>query len=170
MGRTIAWRWRSPSERSDIEAMLHYYKANFPRANSPNTKAPARVMPKVKPPVLMMHGLDDKALLPAELNDTWEWLEKDLTLVTIPGAGHFVQQDAATMVTRSMRMWLHRDGAPPIRSAARTALSNPKCQFSGKAVRDDCLTLYEGAVIGFCNPDCRDKFAHDPERYAAKKK
>jgi len=42
------------------------------------------------------------------LNNTWEWLEKDLTLVTIPGAGHFVQQDASEMVTRSIRMWLAR--------------------------------------------------------------
>ena len=74
------------------------------------------------------------------------------------------------MVTRSMRMWLHRDGAPPARSAARAALGNQKCPFSGKAVRDDCLTLHKGAVVGFCNPKCRDKFAHDPERYAAMKK
>ena len=57
-------------------------------------------------PVLMFHGLDDKALLPGALNDTWKWLEKDLTLVTIPGAGHFVQQDAADQVSRTMKMWL----------------------------------------------------------------
>jgi epoxide hydrolase 4 len=35
-------------------------------------------------------------------------MEKDFTLVTIPGAGHFVQQDAPEMVTRSMRSWLTR--------------------------------------------------------------
>jgi pimeloyl-ACP methyl ester carboxylesterase len=47
--------------------------------------------------------------LPAPaLNNTWEWLAADLTLVTPPGAGHFVQQDAAELVTRSMRMWLQR--------------------------------------------------------------
>jgi pimeloyl-ACP methyl ester carboxylesterase len=56
----------------------------------------------------MIHGLNDTALLPGALNNTWDWLEKDLTLVTIPGAGHFVQQDASDLVTRSMKMWLNR--------------------------------------------------------------
>ena len=40
------------------------------------------------------------------LNDTWKWVDKDLTLVTIPGAGHFVQQDAAEKVTTCMVAWL----------------------------------------------------------------
>ena len=34
------------------------------------------------------------------------WLEQDLTLVTVPGAGHFGQQDAADLVTSTMRGWL----------------------------------------------------------------
>jgi pimeloyl-ACP methyl ester carboxylesterase len=53
-----------------------------------------------------MHGLDDQALLPGALNGTWEWVEKDLTIMTIPGAGHFVQQDAADTVSRTMVSWL----------------------------------------------------------------
>ena len=32
------------------------------------------------------------------------------------------------------------------------------CPGSGKPVAADSLTLYNGAVVGFCNPDCRDKF------------
>jgi pimeloyl-ACP methyl ester carboxylesterase len=56
----------------------------------------------------MIHGLDDWALLPGALNNTWDWLESDLTLVTIPKSGHFVQQDASDMVTRSIKMWLKR--------------------------------------------------------------
>ncbi len=43
------------------------------------------------------------------LNNTWDWLEKDLTLVTVPGAGHFVQQDASELVTKTMKWWLVRD-------------------------------------------------------------
>ena len=38
----------------------------------------------------------------------WDWMGEDLTLVTIPGASHFVQQDAADLVTRTMRAWLNR--------------------------------------------------------------
>ena len=100
-------------KRSDFEAMLNYYKANYPRVGSGNAAADASAgiapsLTKVAPPVLMIHGLDDTALLPGALNDTWLWLEQDLTLVTIPGSGHFVQQDASDLVTRTMVMWLHR--------------------------------------------------------------
>ena len=91
--------------RSDLEAMLNYYKANYPREPYREHSGAIR---KVRCPVLMIHGLDDWALLPGALNNTWEWLEQDLTLVTIPGVGHFVQQDAPDLVTRSMMMWLGR--------------------------------------------------------------
>jgi len=35
---------------------------------------------------------------------------------------------------------------------------NEVCPWSGKPVSADSLTLYRGAVVGFCNPGCRDKF------------
>src|SRR5262245_34783457 len=92
-------------KRSDLEAMLNYYKRNYPREPYVEDKSP---VVKVKMPVLMIHGLGDTALLSGALNNTWEWLESDLTLVTIPKAGHFVQQDASDMVTRSIKMWLKR--------------------------------------------------------------
>ena len=92
-------------KRSDFEAMLNYYKRNYPREPYTEDKSP---LVKVKMPVLMIHGLGDTALLPGALNNTWDYLEQDLTLVTIPKAGHFVQQDASEMVTRSMKMWLKR--------------------------------------------------------------
>lgn len=89
--------------RSSMEGMLNYYKANYPR--EPYTES-AQEFPPVKCSVLMIHGLKDKALLPGALNDTWKWLEKDFTLVTIPDAEHFVQQDAADQVTKNMVRWL----------------------------------------------------------------
>jgi pimeloyl-ACP methyl ester carboxylesterase len=91
--------------KSDFEAMLNYYKANYPREPYAEDASP---LVKVQCPVLMIHGLNDRALLPGALNDTWEWLEKDLTLVTIPGVEHFIQHDAADFVNRTMRMWLNR--------------------------------------------------------------
>ena len=94
-------------KKSDIEAMLHYYKQNYPR--EPYTQDGAADMPSVKMPVLMIHGLNDTALLSPALNGTWDWVEKDLTLVTVPGASHFVQQDASGLVSRSIKMWLGRD-------------------------------------------------------------
>ena len=91
--------------RSDFEAMLNYYKRNYPREPYMEDASP---IVKVKCPVLMIHGLEDWALLPGALNGTWDWVEKDLTLVTVPGAGHFVQQDAADLVGRTMKTWLAR--------------------------------------------------------------
>src|SRR5262249_50723328 len=79
-------------QRSDFEAMLNSYKENYPR--EPYTNEPGPLV-KVQAPVLMFHGLKDSALLPGALNDTWQWLDKALTLVTVPNAGHWVQQDAA---------------------------------------------------------------------------
>jgi pimeloyl-ACP methyl ester carboxylesterase len=90
-------------KNSDFEAMLSYYKRNYPREPYKEDGSP---LVKVKAPVLMIHGLKDWALLPGGLNNTWEWVEQDLTLVTVPNAGHFVQQDAADFVTRTMRSWL----------------------------------------------------------------
>ena len=111
--RLVSWipdedarsRYAEALERSDLEAMLHYYRQNYPR--EPYTEDTSPVV-KVQAPVLMIHGLEDQALLASGLNNTWEWLEQDLTLVTIPGAGHFVQQDAPELVTRSMLSWLNR--------------------------------------------------------------
>lgn len=35
---------------------------------------------------------------------------------------------------------------------------NKNCPWSGEPIAADSLTLYRGAVVGFCNPGCRDKF------------
>lgn len=63
---------------------------------------------KVQCPVLLIHGLKDRALLAGGLNDTWSYVDRDLTLVTIPDADHFVQQDAADLVARTIKSWLAR--------------------------------------------------------------
>lgn len=91
-------------KRSSMEGMLNYYKANYPRP--PYTEAGTDEMPQIRCSVLLIHGLNDTALLPGALNDTWNWIDRDLTLVTIPNAGHFVQQDAAETVTKTMSSWL----------------------------------------------------------------
>jgi pimeloyl-ACP methyl ester carboxylesterase len=98
-------RYIEAFQRSDFEAMLNYYKRNYPREPYVEDTSP---VVKVRCPVLMIHGLKDTALLSPGLNGNWEFVEKDLTLVTIPDAGHFVQQDVPEMVTRSIRSWLAR--------------------------------------------------------------
>ena len=98
-------RYVKAFEQSDFEAMLNYYKANYPR---PPYKEPTEPVVKVRCPTLVIHGLKDTYLLSDALNNTWDWIANDLTLVTIPDATHFVQHDAQDMVNRSMRMWLNR--------------------------------------------------------------
>jgi pimeloyl-ACP methyl ester carboxylesterase len=92
-------------KRSDFDAMMNYYRRNYPRPGA----APASDSPVIKPqcPVLQIHGLKDWALLPGALAGTWEWVD-DYTLVTIPEAGHFAQQDAPDKVNRAILSWLRR--------------------------------------------------------------
>jgi len=92
-------------KRSDFEAMLNYYKANYPREPYKEDTSP---VVKTQMPVLEFHGLKDTALLAGALDNTWDWMGKDYTLVTIPDAGHFVQQDASDLVSRTMKAWLNR--------------------------------------------------------------
>ena len=93
-------------ERSDFDAMLAYYKQNYPRDGGGIGQAPGQELPRLGMPVLMFHGLDDTALHSDGLNNTWDWLDSDLTLVTVPGANHFVQSDAADLVSTTMKWWL----------------------------------------------------------------
>jgi pimeloyl-ACP methyl ester carboxylesterase len=106
----VRQRYIEAFRRSDFEAMLNYYKQNYP---APPYLEDTSSVVKVKPPVLLFHGLEDRALMHGALNRTWEWLEKDLTLVTIPGAGHWVQDEAAEFVSGMMKSWLELQAAKP---------------------------------------------------------
>ncbi len=97
-------RYIEAFSRSNFDAMLSYYKQNYPGGTSGNTAPPAP--PQLKMPVLIFHGLEDTALHSDGLNNTWDWIDADTTIVTAPGAGHFVQQDAAELVTSTMKWWL----------------------------------------------------------------
>lgn len=89
--------------RSSFDGMLAYYKQNYPRGDSPSTPPSA---PRLNMPVLVFHGLEDTALHSDGLNNTWDWIDADTTIVTAPGASHFVQQDAAELVTNTLKWWL----------------------------------------------------------------
>jgi pimeloyl-ACP methyl ester carboxylesterase len=91
-------------ENSSTDAMMNYYRANFPR--EPYDSGVFLEIGRIQAPVLQFHGLNDTALLPGSLNDTWEELDQDWTLVTIPGAGHWPHHDKPDMVTNMMKAWL----------------------------------------------------------------
>ena len=85
-----------------MEGMVNYYRANYPR----EPYRDEQTYPPVRCPVLMIHGLKDPYLLAGALNDTWQWIDNEFTLVTIPNAGHFVHRDAPELVSRTIRDWL----------------------------------------------------------------
>ncbi len=98
-------------KRSSFESMVNFYKANYPEvpplqnsSGTPNSFSPS--FPTIKCRVLLIHGLEDKALLPEALNDNWKWMEKELTLITVPKAGHFVHQDSPDLITNRISQWL----------------------------------------------------------------
>lgn len=97
-------RYTDAFAQSSFDAMLAYYKQNYPRTNS-NMPAPP-LAPQLDVPLLVFHGLRDTALHSDGLNNTWDWNDGDTTIVTAPNAGHFVQQDAAELVTSTLKWWL----------------------------------------------------------------
>lgn len=90
--------------RSDFDGMIAYYKQNYPRVDA-NSPAPPPA-PQLNMPVLVFHGLQDTALHSDGLNNTWDWVDADTTIVTAPDSSHFVQQDAAELVTSTLKWWL----------------------------------------------------------------
>jgi pimeloyl-ACP methyl ester carboxylesterase len=90
-------------ENSSLNSMMNYYRQNYPR--EPYEES-FRDMPNVSIPVLQFHGLEDRALHHHGLNNTWEWLDKDYTLVTIPNVGHWAHHQAPDLVTDTIKWWL----------------------------------------------------------------
>ena len=93
-------------KRSSFSGMLNFYKANYPSPDNNSPVALAGASPRLPMPVLIFHGLKDTALHSDGLNNTWDWVDNDVTIVTAPDAGHFVQQDAAKLVSQTMQWWL----------------------------------------------------------------
>lgn len=90
-------------KRSSFEGMLNYYKANYPREPY---AIPSDEPPKVKAPTLVLHGLGDRYLLASGLNGTWQWIDNELTIVTVPQAEHFIQHDQPEFVRDTVFRWL----------------------------------------------------------------
>ena len=95
-------RYRAAFTQSYFDGMMNYYRANYGGVadRDPST------IPDITCPVLQFHGLMDTAVDKDGLKDTWNWITQDYTLVTVPDAGHFVQWDAADLVSETMQWWL----------------------------------------------------------------
>lgn len=96
-------KYQAAFENSSFDAMMNYYRRNYPKEPYAEN---AVDMPNIQCPVLQFHGLNDMVLLPGALNGTWEHVDADWTLVTLPGTGHWAHHEKADMVTDTMKWWL----------------------------------------------------------------
>ena len=98
-------RYVDAFKQSSFESMLQIYKRNYPDLPDSNSPIPENSI-RLNCPVLMFHGLKDQALHSDGLNHTWDWIDSDFTLVTLPEAGHFVQNDSPEKVSTTLSWWL----------------------------------------------------------------
>ncbi len=95
-------RYVKAFEQSSFDGMLNYYRAAWPMF-----KGEVQLdIPDLDIPVLQFHGMLDTAVDKDGLRDTWNWITKDYTLVTIPGKGHWIQREAPDLVTTTMKWWM----------------------------------------------------------------
>ena len=110
LNQTERARYVNAFKNSSFEGMFNYYRANYPAPpkKGSGTSAPASTpaVRKVKAPVLVIHGMKDTALPTGMLNNTWDFVDNELTIHTIPNAGHFVQQEAPAKVNSLIKSWL----------------------------------------------------------------
>ncbi len=100
LGPVVGKHYREALGRSSYDSMVNFYRANYGRKRG-------GAMPNIAMPVLQFHGLKDTAVDKDGLKGTWDWVDQDYTLVTIPKSGHFVQWDAAELVSQTMKAWLN---------------------------------------------------------------
>ena len=100
----IRQRYVTAFSQSSAKGMLDYYRAAFGSLNADPSQADD--LPQLSMPVLQFHGLKDKAVDKDGLRDTWNWINKDYTLVTVPDSDHWVQREAADLVSNTMLWWL----------------------------------------------------------------
>ena len=100
-GADVLARYQEAFDRSYADGMLNYYRANYDNVSGGKLE-----ISQLQMPVLQFHGLLDTAVDKDGLKDTWNWIDGDYTLVTLPDVGHWVQRDGAEVVNATMQAWL----------------------------------------------------------------
>jgi len=92
------------SEPRALTSGLNYYRANILKRifSKPSTE-------KIKVPTLFIYGEKDAVILPETVQSIGEVIDAPYQEIRIPDAGHWVQQEAAEIVTDSLREFLAED-------------------------------------------------------------
>ena len=104
--------WSQPGAFS---AMLNWYRGSRVIVPPPGATVPLpdfllRAFPKVKVPTLVIWGMQDKALLPIQL-DGLDTLIDDLTIIRLPEVGHFAPWEAGEAVAEALVPFLASEAA-----------------------------------------------------------
>ena len=104
--RSIA-DWSRPGA---LTAMFNWYRASHITVPAMGEQAPlpawvGRGVPKLRIPVRIVWGLDDKALLPLQLEGIGE-VGDDVAVVPLPGVGHFAPSQAPDRVAEALTPFL----------------------------------------------------------------
>jgi pimeloyl-ACP methyl ester carboxylesterase len=91
---------------SPLGGMLSYYKAAYPRPPYGADPPADRSMFIYRVPTLIVWGLEEIYFSINHLNDLWDWFAASYRFVSVPGAGHWVHQDAPGKVNLEIRSWL----------------------------------------------------------------
>jgi len=99
--------WSAPG---GMTAMLNWYRGSKVMVPPPGVTLPLPdwvlgAFPTVQVPTLVIWGMQDKALLPIQL-DGLDQLVDDLEIVRIPDAGHFVPWEKPEAVARALKPFL----------------------------------------------------------------
>jgi epoxide hydrolase 4 len=98
----IAEYKKSWSEPNTISSGLNYYRANVLKRIFSKPDPDYRI----KVPTLFIFGEQDTAILPETVEGIGEFIDAEYEEIRIPTSGHWVQQEAAPVVTDSIREFI----------------------------------------------------------------
>ena len=101
------------SRRGPLTAMLNWYRASQIVVPPPGITVDVpdwvlRAFPRIKVPVRVIWGLEDKALLPVQLEGIGE-IGDDVEVFPLKGVGHFAPWEAPEEVAEALKPFLHAE-------------------------------------------------------------
>ncbi len=89
-------------QNTSMNNILDYYRNLYPLFVSGEYGQ----LPRLQMPVLQFHGMNDRAVDKDGLRDTWNHIDNNYTLITLPGVGHDPHHEAIEIVNSTLRNWL----------------------------------------------------------------